>query len=186
MKQPPGFRIVVEDLGVAAPVQRGFELALDFIGAEVLVENVAEEFFPDGVIALGMQRVLDQPQDGDVLQRRLAEDLLLRLNVGLSKRAALGRDLDVAFAQHARNRASPPRRRWAAGRRRPWTARRPACRDRRGRRGRPAVPGTRRFLRDAHAAASGTWFARGLCPSPEAAAALPGPSASSSGLVSVL
>ena len=76
MEEPAVLGVVVEDLGVTAPVQRGLELALDFVGAEVLVENVAEELFADGVIALGVQRVFDQPQNGDVLQRRLAENVL--------------------------------------------------------------------------------------------------------------
>ena len=55
MEQAAGFGVVVEDFGVASPVQRGLELALDFVGAEVLVEDVAEELFADGVVALGVQ-----------------------------------------------------------------------------------------------------------------------------------
>ena len=47
-------RVVVEDLRVAPPVQRGPELALDFVGAEVLVEDVAEELLADGVVSLGV------------------------------------------------------------------------------------------------------------------------------------
>ena len=101
-KRRPVLGVVVEDLGVASPVQRGLELALDFVGAEVLVENVAEELLADGVVALGVQRVLDEAQDGDVLERGLAEELLLRLDVGFAKLAAFRRDLDIAFVQHGK------------------------------------------------------------------------------------
>jgi len=73
MEQPAGLGIVIEDLGVASPVQRRLELPLDFIRAEVLVEDVAEKLLTDGVIALGVQGVLDQPQYGNVLQRGFAK-----------------------------------------------------------------------------------------------------------------
>ena len=49
---------------------------------------------------LACKRVLDEPQDGDVLQSGVAEDLLLRLDVGFAELAAFRRDLDVAFVQH--------------------------------------------------------------------------------------
>src|SRR5580700_11057477 len=102
MEQPAGLGIVIEDLGVASPVQRRLELPLDFIRAEVLVEDVAEKLLTDGVIALGVQGVLDQPQYGNVLQRGFAKHGFLGLNIGLGKAAALRRDLDIALTQHGK------------------------------------------------------------------------------------
>src|ERR1035441_3330234 len=37
--------IEIENLGIAAPIHRRFKLALNFIFAKMLVENVVEEFF---------------------------------------------------------------------------------------------------------------------------------------------
>ena len=59
MEEAAGLGVVVEDFGVASPVQCSPELALDLLSAEVLVEDVAEEFLTDGMVALGMQGVLD-------------------------------------------------------------------------------------------------------------------------------
>ena len=42
--QPMGFAIEIENLSVTAPVHRGFELPLDFILAEVLVQDIVEKF----------------------------------------------------------------------------------------------------------------------------------------------
>ena len=106
----------------------------------MLVEHVAEEFLADGMIALGVQGVFDQPKNGDVLQGRIAEDRFLRLDVGLAKLAAFRSDLNIAFAQTARSPASPKRRRWEEYRPRPSTTRQPVCRDRRARRDRSATP----------------------------------------------
>src|SRR5271166_772615 len=99
MKQAASLRVVVEDLGVSPPVERGLELALDFVGAEMLVEDVTEELLADGVIALGVQRVFDEPQDGHVLKCGVTEESLLCLDVSLSESAAFRRDLNVALVQ---------------------------------------------------------------------------------------
>ena len=48
--------IEVEQFGVAAPVDGGFELALRFFLAELFVEHVEEELFGDGVVGLGFER----------------------------------------------------------------------------------------------------------------------------------
>ena len=47
--------VEVEELGVAAPVDGGFELALCLFFAELLVEQVEEEVLGDGVVALGIE-----------------------------------------------------------------------------------------------------------------------------------
>src|SRR5271169_5813559 len=67
----------------------------------MFVKDVAKELLADGVIALGVQGVLDKPQDGDVLECSVTEELLLGLDVGLAKLAALWRDLDIALVQHS-------------------------------------------------------------------------------------
>ena len=94
-----GFGVVVENLGVASPVHGGIELALDFVVAEVLVENVVEEFFGDGMVRLGVQHVVDLLQDDDVLERGLTEKHLAIENVGVGEGDTFGSDLDVAFLQ---------------------------------------------------------------------------------------
>ena len=76
MEEPASFRVVVENFSVAAPVERGLELPLHFVGAEMFVEDVAEELFPDGVVALGMQGVFDQPQNGNMSSEPLRGKLL--------------------------------------------------------------------------------------------------------------
>src|SRR5271166_2580159 len=108
MEQAAALGVVVEDFRVASPDKCGLELALDFVGAEVLVEDVTEELLADGVIALGVQGVLDETQDSDVVQSSITEELLLRLDVGLAEATAFRRDLDVALvhdgeAQHHRS-----------------------------------------------------------------------------------
>src|SRR5215469_12761410 len=69
--EPPALGIVVEDFRVASPVHGSLELALDFILAEVLVEDVMKKFFRDGVVGLGVQNILNRLQDGHVPQGRL-------------------------------------------------------------------------------------------------------------------
>src|SRR3984893_10722470 len=66
-------RVVVEDLGVATPVDGRVELGLGLLLAEVLVEDVEEEIVGQGAVGLGAQRVADLAQQRHVLQRRFAE-----------------------------------------------------------------------------------------------------------------
>ena len=55
-------------------------------------------------IALGMQRVLDEPENRDILQGRLAEQELLRLDVGFGKAPALRCDFHIALAQDGKTK----------------------------------------------------------------------------------
>src|SRR3984957_19420009 len=95
LKQPAFLAIVVENLGVAAPVDRGLELALHFVFGKVLVENIVKKFVHDGVIRLPFEDAVNLPEDGYVLQRSLPEKYLSLLNIGVRKDPALGRNLPI-------------------------------------------------------------------------------------------
>src|SRR5215471_2042786 len=64
--EPSSSGVVVKDFSVAAPIENGVELALNFLGTEMFVQDVAEKIFSDRMVALGMQRVFDKAQDGHV------------------------------------------------------------------------------------------------------------------------
>ena len=89
--------VEVEQLGVAAPVDGGFKLALRLLLAELLVEHVEEELFRNGVVALGLERAGDLAQQQDVFQRGLAEELFLAQNLRVRELAAARRDGNVAL-----------------------------------------------------------------------------------------
>ncbi len=55
--------VVIEDFGIASPVQGGFKLTFDFVLAEMLVQDVVEELFRNRVVRLGMKNVVDLLQD---------------------------------------------------------------------------------------------------------------------------
>src|SRR5208282_6569995 len=97
--QPVRFAIEVENLSVAAPVHGGFKLPLDFILAEVLVEDVVEKLLGNGAIGLGVKDAVDLLQDHDVLKSSLAEKNFAGEDVGFRETSALGGDLDIAFFQ---------------------------------------------------------------------------------------
>ena len=71
-------------------MDRGFELALGFILAEVLVEQVAEEFVGERSGRLGCQSAGDLAEQGDVASGGLTEELLLAENVGVGELAPSG------------------------------------------------------------------------------------------------
>src|SRR5215475_10692857 len=72
----PLLGVVVEQLGVAAPIDGGVELADGFLFAEVFVEDVVKELVGDGVGALGGEGAGDLADQGDVIDGGLAEELL--------------------------------------------------------------------------------------------------------------
>ena len=90
-------RIIVKDLGVAAPVHGGLELAFDFILAEVFVENIVEKFFRNGVVRLGAQHALDALQNGNMFQRGFTEQHFAGEDVGFGEGPAFASHFDVAF-----------------------------------------------------------------------------------------
>ena len=62
--------VEVEQLGVAAPGDGGFHLALALLFAELLVEHVEEEVLGHGVVALGFQGAANLAQQQHVARRR--------------------------------------------------------------------------------------------------------------------
>src|SRR5271154_275069 len=52
--QLAGGGIIVKELGVAAPLDSGFELTAGFVFAEMLVQQVAEEFVGKRAIGFGL------------------------------------------------------------------------------------------------------------------------------------
>ena len=84
-----GFRIVGENLGIAAPLQSRFDLAVDFHLRESFVEQVAKEFQRHGVIRFFFQSGVHLLQERSVLQRRVAENFFARGNIGFGIRPAL-------------------------------------------------------------------------------------------------
>ena len=89
--------IVLEEFGVAAPTDGGFKLALGFLFAEVLVEQIVEELLGGGVVLLGFESAGDLAEDGDVGEDGLAEELLLAEDFGVGELVALRGDLGIAL-----------------------------------------------------------------------------------------
>src|SRR5262245_15062657 len=56
--QLAGFDVVVKNLGVAAPLDGGFELARGLLFAEMLVQQVAKEFFVERAVGFGFEGLL--------------------------------------------------------------------------------------------------------------------------------
>ena len=82
-------RVIIEYLGVASPVHRSFELALDFVLAEVFVENVVKEFIRDGMIGLRPENALDALQDGHMFERGFAKKYFAGEECRLRRRLSL-------------------------------------------------------------------------------------------------
>src|SRR6266478_1837560 len=95
--------IVVENFGVAAPLDGGFELAAGFVLAEMRLEEVAEKFVLDGAIGFCFEGLLHLAEQRDVGEGGFAKDGFAGLDVGLGKCPAFGSDDGVAFldAKHA-------------------------------------------------------------------------------------
>ena len=75
--------VKVEEFGVAAPADGGFELANGLFFGELLVEYVVEELLGDFAIALGLDGLDDLAQQQDAFERRFAEDFLLVEDLGV-------------------------------------------------------------------------------------------------------
>ena len=90
-------RIEVEQLGIAAPVDGGLDLALRLLFAELLVEHVEEKLFGNGVVALGLEGAANLAQQQHVLDGSVAEQLLLAQNLGVGELLAGRGDGCVAF-----------------------------------------------------------------------------------------
>ncbi len=89
--------VEVEEFGVAAPVDGGFELAQGLFFAELLVEHVVEELFGDSAVALGVDGADDLAQEQDVFDGGFAEELFLAEDLGVGVGSAGGGDGGVAL-----------------------------------------------------------------------------------------
>jgi hypothetical protein len=92
-----GGGVVIENFGIAPPLNGGFKLAARFVLAEMFVEQVAEKFIAERAIGLGFERLLHLTEQRYVGEGGFAEDGFARLNVRLRERLAFGCDDGVAF-----------------------------------------------------------------------------------------
>src|SRR5271165_7402197 len=70
LNQSPSFTVVIEYLGVAAPVHRSLELALHLVFSKMFIENVMKELVCDRVIRLAFQHAVNLFQDGHMVDRK--------------------------------------------------------------------------------------------------------------------
>src|SRR5919109_397032 len=80
--QPAAIGIVIEDLGVASPMDRRLELLPCLFFGEMFLENTIEEVVWQRPIGFGSQGALDLSQQRGVVERRFTEEDLPRENVG--------------------------------------------------------------------------------------------------------
>src|SRR5713226_2256897 len=72
-EEPLALRVVVENFRVASPVDCSFQLPGGLFRAEALIQDVAEELRRQCAVGFGVQGVADLPQEGHMLEGRLAE-----------------------------------------------------------------------------------------------------------------
>src|SRR5216683_2303598 len=96
-RQLTGGGVVIENFGVPAPLDGGFELAAGFNLAKMLVEQIMKKFLVQGAVGFGFQCLLHLPQQGHVRKCGLSKDRFARLNVPLRKRLALRCNHHIAF-----------------------------------------------------------------------------------------
>ena len=95
--QPIGFRIVSENLAVAAPVECGFDLPLHLILRKMLIQNVSEEFQRHCVVRLVMKGAMNLLDEWGVRQSSLAKEELACSDVRINKRPSARSELDIAL-----------------------------------------------------------------------------------------
>src|SRR4029077_2277624 len=89
--------VVIEEFGVAAPLDGRFELATRFVLAEMFIEQILKKFRGERAIVLGFECLLHLTKKRDVGKSSLAKDSLAFLNVGFGKGQAFVCDDGVAF-----------------------------------------------------------------------------------------
>src|SRR5215469_17949295 len=92
-----GLGIIVKNLGVASPLDGGFELTAGFFLAEVLIEQIAEKVLAERAVGLGLEGLFHLPEQRHVGEGGLAEDGFAGLNVGLGEGIAFRRDDGIAL-----------------------------------------------------------------------------------------
>ena len=90
---------MIEQLRITAPVDRRRKLLNGFFLAEVLVENIVEEFIGQPVIGFRLEGASDLPDEHDMFDRGRSEQLLAVKNVGLEELTARRRDFSIALAE---------------------------------------------------------------------------------------
>jgi hypothetical protein len=83
--------VVIEEFGVAAPLDGRFELATRFVLAEMFIEQILKKFGWEGATIFGFECLLHLTKERDVGKSSLAKDSLAFLNVGFGKGQAFGR-----------------------------------------------------------------------------------------------
>jgi len=104
-EQAVGFGVVGEDLGVAPPIQGCVDLALNIFLGEVLVQNVAKEFYGDCPVGLSLESIPDLLNQSDVAEDRFTKEFFSGGDIGFGEFLSGGSNLHVALgcvgeAQH--------------------------------------------------------------------------------------
>src|SRR5690242_12949594 len=89
--------VVIENLRVAPPLDGGFQLAARFVLAEMLVEQVAEEFLRERAVRLRLEGIVHLGQQWNVRQRCFAKNRFAGLDVRLGEGVPFRSDDRVAF-----------------------------------------------------------------------------------------
>src|SRR6266566_2696511 len=92
-----GLRIIIKNLGIASPLDGGFELPAGFLLAEVLVEQIAEKVLAERAVGFGLEGLFHLPEQRHIGEGGLAEDGFAGLNVGLGEGIAFRRDNGIAL-----------------------------------------------------------------------------------------
>src|SRR5579859_704993 len=89
--------VVIENFRIAPPLDGGFQLAARFVLAEMLVEQVAEEFLRERAVRLRLKGIVHLGQQWNVRQRRFAKNRFAGLDVRLGEGVSFRSDDRVAF-----------------------------------------------------------------------------------------
>jgi hypothetical protein len=89
--------VVIEQFGVAAPLDGGFQLPAGLFFAEMFVQKIAEKFIGKGAIGFGFQGLFHLAEKRDVGESRFTKHGFARLNVRARKFPAFRSDDGVAF-----------------------------------------------------------------------------------------
>src|SRR5215472_10914189 len=86
--QLAGLGVIIKNLGIAPPLNGGFQLAPGFLFTEMLVKQVAEKLLAKCSVGFGPEGLLHLAEQRHVVERGLPKDSLASLNVRSGKSAA--------------------------------------------------------------------------------------------------
>jgi hypothetical protein len=89
--------VVVEQFGVTAPLDGGFQLAARLVLAEMFIEQILKEFGGKSAVIFGFESLLHLTKKRDVGKSRFAKDGFAFLNIAFGKGQTFGSDDGVAF-----------------------------------------------------------------------------------------